>query len=441
MRDVLNEPVADSEGFDPDTVDADFEQELEDLFADDLEDAPVVDESGGPIVLDDQIEPAGDDAEDEVAEEELLLLDDVVEEPAEDDFADESDDEDLLILDDLAEEPAGEELIVLDEVVDLVEEADGGAAAPKAGARSAAEAEALVDDIAEENLADSLDEDEEIIDLDDLVEEEPAEAEALDDEDEMLLDLDDLIEEEAGPEPEEEISLELEEPAEEPEDELSVDVTDDLLAAAMAEEPAPEVPVDEAVAPEDIEAIMDEPEAEPEIELEAELEIEAEEPDAVELNEAAIVEGNLFTDAVEAPVDAELTGLEQLEDDDIEDVDSLLDNVEVDVSGVMDAEESDADLGDDMVMDLDEGSLDDVLAAEAMPPDAGMDVDADVDLLLAETREEPSLEALQATVRQLEGRVEELERRLREEIAQLVPAEAAKIIREEIAALAAELDD
>jgi pilus assembly protein FimV len=78
-----------------------------------------------------------------------------------------------------------------------------------------------------------------------------------------------------------------------------------------------------------------------------------------------------------------------------------------------------------------------------MPPDAGMDVDADVDMLLAETREEaePTLEDLQATVRQLEGRVEELERRLREEIAQLVPAEAAKIIREEIAALAAELDD
>ncbi|HKI80987.1 MAG TPA: hypothetical protein VKA04_05025, partial [Pseudodesulfovibrio sp.] len=156
----------------------------------------------------------------------------------------------------------------------------------------------------------------------------------------------------------------------------------------------------------------------------------------------AVVEGNVFDDVVlesektEAPLDSELTGLDQLEDDDIEDVDSLLDNVEVDVSGVMDTEETDADLDDDMVMDLDEGSLDDVLTAKSMPSDA------DVDMLLAETHEEtPSLEALQDTVRQLEDRVEELERRLRDEIAQLVPAEAAKIIREEIAALAADLED
>ena len=449
VRDVLNEPVADSEGFDPDTVDADFEQELEDLFADDLEDAPVVDESGGPIVLDDQVEPEGDAA---VEEEELLVLDEVVEEPASAEPAEESEDEDLLILDDLAEEPAApdageEELIMLDEVVELVEEADAGAEPAPEDAQAAAEVEALVDDIAEENVAESAeDEDEDIIDLDDLVEE-PAEApESLGDEEEVLIDLDDLVEAEAVSEPEEEISLEVpeaaEEAAEEAVDVLAEEPADDLaedMLAAMAEEPAPEVPVDEAVAAEDIEAIMDAPEAEiePEIELELEIEVEAEEP--------AVVEGNVFADAApeaEVPVDAELTGLDQLEDDDIEDVDSLLDNVEVDVSGVMDAEEADADLDDDMVMDLDEGSLDDVLATESMPPDAGMEVDADVDMLLAETREEtPSIEALQATVRQLEGRVEELERRLRDEIAQLVPAEAAKIIREEIAALASELED
>jgi pilus assembly protein FimV len=152
----------------------------------------------------------------------------------------------------------------------------------------------------------------------------------------------------------------------------------------------------------------------------------------------AVVEGNVFDEAAagaEAPVDAELTGLDQLEDDDMDDVDSLLDNVEVDVSGVMGAEEADGVMDDDMVMDLDEESLDDVLEVEPVPSEAD-------DALPTETGEaSPSLESLQATVRQLEDRVEELERRLRDEIAQLVPAEAAKIIREEIAALASELED
>ncbi|EGB15882.1 hypothetical protein DND132_2679 [Pseudodesulfovibrio mercurii] len=438
VRDVLNEPAAD-EGFDPDTVDADFEQELEDLFADDLEDAPVVDESGGPIVLDDQVEtpkPAPQAAP-EAGDDDLLVLDEVVEEaPNGGDEGGEEDD--LLLLDDLAEESDGDDdLIVLDEVVELVERADAEKAAAKS-APNGAEAEALVADIAEDNQAEEP-EDEEIIDLDDLIEEPEAEpvAEPADEaaEEEPLIDLDDLIEEEVQAEPEEEISLDVEVP------DLDEDLDPDLLASVMDDEPAPEMPVaepessvEEAMDADALDAIMDEP--------------EGEEPEPFEEPAGpVVVDGNVFADlaaeAVEAPVDAELTGLDQLEDDDIEDVDSLLDNVEVDVSGVVDAEEAEADLDDDLVMDLEEGSLDEVLAAEAMPPDAGMDVEEDVALLLAETHgeDEPTLESLQAKVRQLEGRVEELEHRLREEIAQLVPAEAAKIIREEIAALAADLDD
>ena len=142
-------------------------------------------------------------------------------------------------------------------------------------------------------------------------------------------------------------------------------------------------------------------------------------------------------------LDAELTGLDELEADDMEDVDSLLDNVEVDVSDVVDAEmDEDSDMPK---MDVDD-SLGDVLAAEAMPTDIGIDVSADVDVdqLLVEVRsdtEASSVAELQGKIVLLESRVEDLEKRLRDEIAQMVPAEAARIIREEIAALAQELDD
>ena len=127
-------------------------------------------------------------------------------------------------------------------------------------------------------------------------------------------------------------------------------------------------------------------------------------------------------------------------------MESLLDNVDVDVSGV---EDIDADMEGDALdtsdIDVDTG-LSEMLTAENMPHDAGVDVsgDVDVDQLLADVRTETSSSAvveLQGKVALLEGRVEELENRLREEIAQLVPAEAARIIREEIAALARELND
>ena len=399
VSDVLNDPAADSEGLDPDTVDADFEQELEDLFADDLDETPPAEADEGPIVLDDQ-------TDDDFDADDLLVLDDVVEETS-----DEEDEDDLLVLDDVAGDDEADDLIVLDDVVEVEPEA-----AEPVSDEEAAEVEALVDDLVEEGAPEeeSADEDE-IIDLDDLVEE-TAEAEAASEaDDEPLMDLDALLEEEPAESDEEPLDLS---------EEISLE-PDDMMDVALAEEAVPEVPVHEAVAIEDLDSIMDEPEA-------------AE-------SAPSVVAGNVFANleaasaAADEAVDSELTGLDQLEDDDIEDVDSLLDNVEVDVSDVVDAE---SDLDEDM-LDLDEESLDEVLTAEAMPPDAGMDVDIPVAALLEETREEgaPTLESLQNKVHQLEGRVEELERRLREEIAQMVPAEAARIIREEIAALAADFED
>lgn len=381
VNDVLNDP-ADSEALDPDSVDADFEQELEDLFSDDLDDASAAVENDEPIVLEDEPAEADDD---------LLQLEDEVD-----------DDDGLIVLDDVVEE-----------------------AAPAV----AEDVESLVDDIAEESVPD-LPEEEEVIELDDLVEE------TEDAEDEEIVVLDDLLKEDAeepvADEAAEESVLEdvIEEDVEA--EEISLQ-PEDMVDVALAEESAPEVPVDEAVAPDVIDDILDEPEAAmddlPEFpDEETDIDVAMEEP----AEEAA-------------PMDSELTGLEDLDEEGLDDVDSLLDNVEVDVSDVEDAEEDEAEDIDIPDVEM-EDSLGDVLAAEAMPPDVGVNVsdDVDVDQLLVETRfeaEASSVAELQGKVTLLESRVEDLEKRLREEIAQLVPAEAARIIREEIAALAAELDD
>lgn len=390
VNDLLNEPAADNEGLDPETVDADFEQELEDLFADGLAEENL--DEDGPVVLDDVVEEepvavAADDGDDE-----LLILDDIAEE-----------EDDLIVLDDVVleeEEAPAEEELLLEEAAELPEETE--------------DMEALVADIAEDDEVEEPKVEDDAIELDDLVEEAAADEEEVMELDALLEEADDETEEEISPEPE------------------------DLMDAALAEEAAPDVPVEEAVAVDELDAIMDEPEAEaaPEPEIE---------PESVP--ETQVVEGNVFANAAKPaaePEDAELTGLEALDEDDIDDVDSLLDNVEVDVSDVVDAE---AAMDDDLELDdLDiEGDLEEVLTAEAMPPDAGMEMGGmDVDELLVETRAEAgeaSLGDLQSKVRMLEGRVEELEKKLKDEIAQLVPAEAARIIREEIAALAAELDD
>jgi pilus assembly protein FimV len=226
---------------------------------------------------------------------------------------------------------------------------------------------------------------------------------------------------------------------------------DDLMDAALAEAAHADLPVEESVPEDELDLLMDEPEG---------------------------ADGGEISD---------LTGLDSL-DGDMEDMDSLLDNVEVDVSGVVsDAVSGPDDTGDEAVgggidfddlpdadipgpddSDLDDSDLDDsdmdimgsdmgdVLTAEAMPPDAGVDVsdDVDVDQLLADVRTESasvaaavpgpasaSVAELQDKVARLEARVAELETRIRQEIASLLPAEAARIIREEIAALAREMDD
>ncbi|MCJ2166160.1 MULTISPECIES: hypothetical protein [unclassified Pseudodesulfovibrio] len=427
VNDLLNEPVAESDGLDPDSVDADFEQELEDLFSDDLEEEGLpADENEGPVALDDVVEESGQDA----------------------------DDDDLIVLDELAEDDQADDPILLDDVIAEQDAATSPDEAPlKTVGEDADDLEALVEDIAEVNdvKAEPEVEDDDAIELDDLVEETAGE-------DDDIMDLEAMLEEEGTEE-----SLDLEE-------EISME-PEDLMDVALAEEAAPDVPVEEAVAVEEIESIMDEPEPAavpeieseripepeielapepaPEIELEPEIEIEPEiEPEPA--SEPQVVAGNVFENAQKstAPVeevDAELTGLDALEEDEIEDVDSLLDNVEVDVSDVVDAE---ADLeAEDMDLDLDMGGdLDDALLAESMPLDAGIDVsdDVDVDQLLVEARSEAddaTMAELHDKVEHLEARVEELERRLRDEIAQMVPAEAARIIREEIAALAAEIDD
>lgn len=493
VNDVLSD-APESEALDTDNLDADFEQELEDLFSDDLEeeDAAVAeaDETGDePIVLDDfvTVEDSGDIIEDDVvsavsddaddADDDMLVLDEVADEGGDedlmvlDDMA-EDDGEDLLVLDDVAEddgegllvlddvaEDDGEDLLVLDDVVEAAPDGDDVAA--------------LVDDIAEENLLDAesepvadedaieledlLDEggDEDIADLDDLLAESAAEADnkvdAADDIDALLLD-EVVAEEPAEPEVED-LSGEdlLEAVAEEAvSDDLLEAVADESLAedmveeisfededavdAAFAEEGTPDVPVEEAVAADEIDLLMDEPEVPAEDDLFAELDAESDDDSGDELDLA------------------ELGGVDRLDEDDaMEDMESLLDNVEVDVSDIVEGSDDEGDGKDFDVADLDvddvaAGSLSDMITAEAMPPDAGVDVsgDVDVDQLLADVRTETSASAvaeLQAKVVMLEARVEGLEHRLREEIADLVPAEAARIIREEIAALARELDD
>jgi len=204
------------------------------------------------------------------------------------------------------------------------------------------------------------------------------------------------------------------------------------MDVALAEEAVPDVPVEEAVPDAEIDLLMDEPEAESVSDDVFDVAAEIDAP------ETEVADGV-----------SDLTGLDKLEDDeDMEDVESLLDNVEVDVSDVEDPTAEDIEALD--MPDIDTADLipdvGDMLTAEVMPPDVGVNVsdDVDVDQLLVDVRTEASasvMAELQDKVTMLEGRVEELENRLREEIAQLVPAEAARIIREEIAALASELDD
>ncbi|MBU4475834.1 MAG: hypothetical protein KKC48_11140, partial [Proteobacteria bacterium] len=103
VNDVLNAGKPENEGLDPDSLDADFEQELEDLFSDDLEEEGAAADEGDdePIVLDEYVtvendgntEVQDDESMDDLAgdDEALLLLDDL------------TDEDDPMLLDDVAE--------------------------------------------------------------------------------------------------------------------------------------------------------------------------------------------------------------------------------------------------------------------------------------------------------------------------------------------------
>jgi pilus assembly protein FimV len=479
VNDMLNAGKPEHEGLDPDSLDADFEQELEDLFSDDLEEErAAADEDGDeePIVLDEYVTVENDGNVE-------------VEEPGPEnpeDPEDEDGDEPLLVLDDLAED--GDEPLLLDDVM----EAEAGAAD-----EDDEDVAALLDDIAEENAPEpeAAGDDEDIIELDDLLDEptdEPMDeladlddllAEAGEsgddqagdadegpgpdmdmdlagdedgDEDELLL-LDDVLPEEPRAESADEETDAAESPEISHEPESAADPLDAALAdeADQADE-LPDIPVDQAVSEDALDLIMDEP---------------AEESGTA--SDAAQEEGSPVIEGVDDSEISGLAGLDRL-DDDMEDMDSLLDNVEVDVTDVVGGPDGDEEAGSDLAdSDLDDMGLDDVdlpemelpevdlsagmaaaaamdmgdeLAREAMPPDAGVDVsdEVDVDQLLADVRTETAtvgVPELQAKVARLEARVAELEGRIREEIATLLPAEAARIIREEIVALASELDD
>lgn len=447
VNDMLNAGKPEHEGLDPDSLDADFEQELEDLFSDDLEEEQAAGDAddGEPIVLDEYVTVENDGIDEDM------------------DMApgagnDTGDDDELMLLDDVADDDG--EVLLLDDMAADVDDDPANAVTKALADAEDQDMAALLEDIAEANEPEPESaEDDEVIELDDLLDEP---AEDLDDLDALLAEAGD----EPGNETGDDDILLLDEVVAEPDAEP--DMEPDALDAALAEEmdsdaaQAQDIPVSEAVPAEALDQLMDDPEAD------------------------SADDG--FSD---------LTGLDALEDD-MEDMDSLLDNVEVDVSDVMgdsmtadigadmgadmdddmgslsDADISDMDLpevdmsgvgrpgpavsaaaaamaGDPDVdaMDMDGMDLGDELAREAMPPDAGLDVsdDVDMDQLLADVRPEASamgeasLPELQAKVARLEARVAELESRIRQEIANLLPAEAARIIREEISALASELED
>ncbi|NDV19677.1 hypothetical protein GO013_09625 [Pseudodesulfovibrio sp. JC047] len=417
VSELLNENVPGKDGLDPDSVDANFEQELEDLFADDLEDAPS-DGNDGPVVLD------------EVVEDDVIVLDDVIEStddatqeietPVVEEF---DDDDELIVLEDIVEEDSDEPLILDDEV-------------PVVSDEKVAEVEALIDDIAEVSEPEFEPESaEEIIELDDLV----IESESADD---AIPELDELLDEadsfgdgtDVIPESQSDSDADaLLDDESESESEENFSVSENITENEPVESFVEDIPVEQAVSEAAIDSIMDEPESESDVE-----------PTAEKVPASAVVAGNVFNqirkntqDSTE--VDSDLTGLEALENDAIEDVDSLLDHV--DVSDVIDAE-SDDGLGMDIAVE----DFEDVEIPERVSPDAEYDMadDLDVDGLLEDVcseTEAATIAELQDTVAALESRVEDLEKRLRDDIAQMVPAVAARIIREEIVALANDLDE
>lgn len=415
MTDLVED--ATSKKADDAATDADFEQELEDLFSEELDDGHGGDAyDAEPVLLDEPVD-SSEQVEAPAAEEEEAVMDltDVVEDDSDtlllDDIAEESDEADALLLDEVVEEPDEavllEDVVEADEVAQPVEEAD--------------DADAVVlDDVIEEVASD----DEAASSVEPVV----ADADGADD----TLVLDDVVEEAAAVSPEEssENALDLD----------GVDV-DDILA----EDEEGDAPVsDEEIAA--LDDLLDDIDTdEPSAEEDSSLDLDA------LLDEGSAGEG-------EENIAQEATG--EVADDagmdaSIEDMEPPLDDV--DVSAVL------ADDGDEIVADLAGASLlDDDLGL-----DAGVDVSDEVDVneLMGDVSPESvgvgdlvsRMDALEERFallggsdeggQTLEERIASMEEKLagveelvRSEVERLVPSEAARIIREEIEHLARELD-
>ncbi len=453
LSDIAEEGSASpAESADADDLDASFEQELEDLFADDLGEDP---KASAPA-------PAAGKAPAKKAAatfDDALLLEDEKDAAPLPDI-------DLGLPGDAA---AGEmDAAGLDELIDGL---GPGAAKPAAAPA----------------------EDEDILSLDDLVAEEAAGEPAVEPLDEALL-LDEALEAPAGDapaaEPEDVLSLddallldEAAEPVEAGEDILSLD--DALVLDEAAEPGEPVLTLDDALP--EAELLGDE---EPEISLDqalAETSLEFEPEPAAPAAEAPAAESAAagMTDAEIAAEDASGQGLDE--------IDVSPDDMPMDVPDLAEIPLEPAEASLDGLHEPGETVLSEVLLGEEAPPPPGLDdlhaeiagvpgsadaallgLDAedqdgmDVDALLdqmgdaeihealagkdeaseAEAGAVPGAEHILALVEERVGALtEDLRAALRAELAaeikaqveQAVPREAARIIREEIAALTREL--
>ena len=496
----LNDITADKQDVaEQDGIDADFEQELEDLFSEELDDGHGSDSEDEPILLDEVADGlddiAGDVADQAADEENVLLLDDMVEEKddavvledvVEENGADEGE-EDVLLLDQVAEEPAqapspneAEKALGDMDLDALLDETEPAAPADEA------DLDALLEGVAEEDDAEPAPADEAAIDLDDLLDEGTGAGTQ-----EKAPELDDLLGEVEEPAAADEILLEdvVEEPAAA---ESEVVEAEPVVEEAAAEEPV----VEESVA---VEAAVEEPEVESPILEEAALEdmvledvaADLSEPDqeispeaeAVQPEEEGVFDSEALEQAmdVEIPADAEIVGngespaIEGLEDDqmdelaglkpedeaELEDMEHLLEGV--DVSDIIDesVDEEEIDIPEMDISDID------FVEGPEIPYEVGHDVseDVDMDALLEDVKPEtvsvddlqsrmaaleerfaalagePEVGDLEERIVAMEAKLEEVENIVRREVERLVPEEAARIIREEIAALARELEE
>ncbi|MEF2145786.1 MAG: hypothetical protein V3573_10095 [Desulfovibrionaceae bacterium] len=511
LSELVDKKSADKDGLDADNVDMTFEQELEELFSEDLaadddslappsapnkgrndlslddlgdfdaadllEPAP---ESGDeePILLDAPEEP---DTEDDPMILEDMALDDAAPEEAEA----ASDEDDILLLDDISAEPEPEEdepLILEDMALD--EEPPAPAPAEEPSGELDDGIEMILDEVvqedgeAEQPQEETLPEGDDLdaLDLSDLVE---ADTEG---EEEELLDLDEMIaagQDETVPR-EDAVASETEQP-EEADDvfELSLedavnDAVEDTLQAALADaEQAGEIPVsdqDDDVLDLDEELVMDADSADDE-DLPFELDetvlsdeqvpdlnafagdADEEQPDLLDAADVAIAAAALQKDTADEDTDTLLDGM----DIDIGDLDEDAPKEIDDLDQLSPLEES---LLDELDKDLDDGFIDEldspldtdmaVVMEEEEELDSEQNLHVNVDTLLTEIEAEAGSEEsrdaviapdLAARLDILEQRLSDIEAMIRSEVARALPAEAARIIREEIQAIQEEFEE